>query len=57
MDPIDPSLYIDETGFITTLFDFQVFEKSVSTEPSTPPVVISIPDNLGATWSADDLFK
>lgn len=57
MDPIDPSLYIDETGFITTLFDFRVFEKSVSTEPSTPPVVISIPDNLGATWSADDLFK
>ncbi|KAH9811463.1 hypothetical protein DFH28DRAFT_1131026 [Melampsora americana] len=59
MDPIDPSLYIDETGFITTLFDFRVFEKAVSTKPSNPPIVITIPDDLilGATWSADDLFK
>ncbi|KAH9818493.1 hypothetical protein DFH28DRAFT_1080895 [Melampsora americana] len=59
MDPIDPSIYIDETGFITTLFDFQVFEKAVQTKPSNPPVVITIPDDLilGATWSANDLFK
>jgi hypothetical protein len=57
LDPIDPSLYVDETGFITSIFDFRVFEKSCSSSLAQESHVIDVPDSPGVAWSADDLFK
>lgn len=57
LDPIDPSLFVDEAGFFTYIFDFRVYEKSCSSSLAQECFMIDVPDSPGVAWSADDLFK